>query len=114
MKCSACGRERMHQCPPAAERPACGNEGERWMSQAESFAQYHDEHARFGGASYEFHARAATFIRRAYTAGRARGIEDERKRCEGIARDTAKLSSSLDAWELGKRIADAIAKETKP
>ena len=30
---------------------------------AESFAKYHDEHAGYGGVSWEFHARAATFIR---------------------------------------------------
>ena len=32
-------------------------------AKAETFAQYHDEHARYGGASNDFHALAATFLR---------------------------------------------------
>lgn len=30
---------------------------------AETFAKYHDEQASYGGVSWEFHARASTFIR---------------------------------------------------
>lgn len=66
----------------------------------------------------------------AYSAGRARGIEEERKRCEGIARTEASFWSSLPPTgesevdvavahrrrarrEEADQIADAIAKETK-
>lgn len=69
--------------------------------------------------------------REAYAAGRARGIEDERKRCEGIARNASAqrkeqadriksrmgenqdYSAVADLAEELKTIADAIAKETK-
>lgn len=34
-------------------------------SPGEAFAKYHDEHAAYGGVSWEFHARAATFCRTA-------------------------------------------------
>lgn len=33
------------------------------ITRAESFAKYHDEHAGYGGASFELHARATTHIR---------------------------------------------------
>lgn len=33
------------------------------VRRAEAFASYHDEHERYGGASRDFHAMAATFIR---------------------------------------------------
>lgn len=52
-------------------------------------------------------------VSEAYSAGRARGIENERKRCEGIAaRLTNEARSAGKAGAaVGKRIADAIAKE---
>lgn len=43
---------------------------------AESFAKYHDKHAGYGGASWEFHARASTYIRNiASAAARVPGLE---------------------------------------
>lgn len=56
---------------------------------------------------------------RAVAAGRARGIEEERKRCHGIAIST-NLPNSLTRDRMvlegvamiANRIADAIAKET--
>lgn len=43
---------------------------------AETIAKYHDEHAGYGGSSFEFHARAATFIRSsAAEAQRLRAVD---------------------------------------
>ena len=46
--------------------------------QADSFAKYHDEHARFGGAGREFHERASSFLRsQAHEVARLRARERE-------------------------------------
>ena len=40
---------------PTRQRPTADS--------VESFAKYHDDHAAFGGVAWEFHARAASFLR---------------------------------------------------
>jgi hypothetical protein len=54
-------------------------------TKAEAFAKYHDEHAKHGGASQEFHERAASFLR-------------------GVAADHDELLSALsELYELGRQ-----------
>lgn len=59
---------------------------------AESFAKYHDEHAGYGGASWEFHARAATFIRD-IAASMAEAINR--------ANEAERTLAKIDGWASG-------------
>lgn len=64
------------------------------VERAEAFAKYHDEHAKYGGLSREFHERAASFLRSTIQAladidaeAYARGRTDEREACASVAEE---------------------------
>lgn len=59
----------------------------------EWLARYHAEHAGYGGASFEFHARAETYVRDLFeqvarlTKERDEAVKAERERCIEACRD---------------------------
>lgn len=60
---------------------------------AEAFAKYHRERAGYGGASREFHERAASFLmdyEQHIATARAEGFAAARERAEGLALEEAK------------------------
>ena len=62
---------------------------DRLAAQAESFAKYHEEHARYGGASQEFHTRAGSFLR---------GIEANHERIAALEAERDEAREEAADW----------------
>lgn len=62
--------------------------GKDWERAAGSFAKYHEEHARYGGASREFHELAGSFLRTAVADVRRETVEHALEMSVGL--ETAK------------------------